>query len=126
MVKSSVLLMSILSLGLTLGSTVEAVKSKVVGPMDQFVVVEKTAKRAHPGENKESDVPQTGPTSSKKKTTKSKRPRIILTLKTEETTSDSLLDEEQLMYVLGMTGNLGGLSPFQKAYFLKKKPSVVK
>jgi len=120
MVKSSVLLMSILALGLTLGSPVEAVKSKIVGPMDQFVVVEKTGKRARSGGNEEPDVPQTGPTSSKKKITKSKRPRIILTLKTDETTSNSCIDEDQLMYLLGMyNGNLNGLTPSQKAYALK-------
>lgn len=86
MVKNSVLLMNILALGLTLGSPVEAVKNKGFGPMDQFVTIEKTAKRACPEKNKGSDISPAGPTSSKKKrTSSSKRPRIIFTLETKDT-----------------------------------------
>ncbi|MDI9639771.1 hypothetical protein QM565_29120 [Geitlerinema splendidum] len=123
MVKNSILLMNVLALGLTLGSAVEAVKSKVVGPMDQFVVIEEIGKRTRPEKNKESDIFQTGPTSSKKKkTSPSKRQRIIFTLetkKTEKIASSSLIENDQLDYLIAMSGNLGGLTPFQSAFVLK-------
>ena len=125
MVKNSILLMNVLALGLTLGSAVEAVKSKVVGPMDQFVVIEETGKRTRPEKNKESDIFQTGPTSSKKKkTSPSKRQRIIFTLetkKTEKIASSSLIENDQLDYLIAMSGNLGGLTPFQSAFVLKNQ-----
>jgi hypothetical protein len=125
MVKNSILLMNVLALGLTLGSAVEAVKSKVVGPMDQFVVIEETGKRTRPEKNKESDIFQTGPTSSKKKKpSPSKRQRIIFTLetkKTEKIASSSLIENDQLDYLIAMSGNLGGLTPFQSAFVLKNQ-----
>lgn len=123
MVKSSVLLMNILALGLTLGSAAEAVKNKGVGPMDQFVVIEKTRKRISP----ESDVQKTGSTSSKKKkTSSSKRPRTIFTLETnkiEEKDFTSPIEKDQFDYLLAINGsyNLKGLTPSERAFVLKQQ-----
>ncbi len=108
MVKKSVLVMSVLSLGLALGSGADAVKEKAEtkeGPMDKFV----TRTPISSAKKSSSSFPQDiGSTSSK---------RLKAKIKVSRNSTRNFTDEE--LYILGRMGVQDKLTPMQKGWLNK-------